>query len=548
MDDNTHVSCDMTPRSALCRSPLMPVRMVPSVPEVSLMLGNNLFLCAKGASHVKALSLPREYGQEEMFTRSTMASASPREYGKKIMFARNDRALSPPHEYGKREMFSRIEQAPSPPQGHGKQEMLVRNEQTSALQHKYSKQEMFSRSVQFKSNSSHDKYRQMKVCSKVNQRNLYTNSLPNYEGMALESSDKKLSDNEVYTDGKSASSDTFENPKFLPFQSPKTTEKKLNKEDENQFKERAHGAEVESAAHIVTLDALYRLVLAQSEQLKCLQERVDCILANTERVPVPHRETSEKSTQTDVQMVSVGTMKPLSESALSPDLPDETICLNSVNIATVPEHIPSPQSSIHVSMQDYEEDEGDCCGSHVESGQGNLLQPVESQSEATGWTFYNDLVGQVNKLLKEPEEEMGCVNQNSPGHEGQDVAKEQTRLRPQAPPSTRRFEVESVQCPQQRIQVGSSDSDISVHINALARKYLGAEASAKTSSRTSRARQRPVELPLTALQDPEHYVMLPTEAGAAGSSCEYVPRHHRPAAPADKILDISTLKRQPKLL
>jgi hypothetical protein len=38
---------------------------------------------------------------------------------------------------------------------------------------------------------------------------------------------------------------------------------------------------------------------------------------------------------------------------------DETIYFNSMDLPTVQEQIPSPVSSIHVDMQDYEEDEED---------------------------------------------------------------------------------------------------------------------------------------------------------------------------------------------
>lgn len=44
-------------------------------------------------------------------------------------------------------------------------------------------------------------------------------------------------------------------------------------------------------------------------------------------------------------------------SAHAPESVDETICFNSLDLSTVQEQVPSPASSIHVDMHDYEDDE-----------------------------------------------------------------------------------------------------------------------------------------------------------------------------------------------
>jgi hypothetical protein len=41
----------------------------------------------------------------------------------------------------------------------------------------------------------------------------------------------------------------------------------------------------------------------------------------------------------------------------APESNDETICFNSLALSTVQEQAPSPVSSIHVDMHDYEDDE-----------------------------------------------------------------------------------------------------------------------------------------------------------------------------------------------
>jgi hypothetical protein len=41
------------------------------------------------------------------------------------------------------------------------------------------------------------------------------------------------------------------------------------------------------------------------------------------------------------------------------DSSDETMYFNSMDMPTLQEHAPSPVSSIHVDMQDYEDDEED---------------------------------------------------------------------------------------------------------------------------------------------------------------------------------------------
>lgn len=43
----------------------------------------------------------------------------------------------------------------------------------------------------------------------------------------------------------------------------------------------------------------------------------------------------------------------------APENSDETVCFNSIDLPAVQEHAPSPMSSIHVDMHDYEDDDDD---------------------------------------------------------------------------------------------------------------------------------------------------------------------------------------------
>nr|CAD7407760.1 unnamed protein product [Timema poppensis] len=79
---------------------------------------------------------------------------------------------------------------------------------------------------------------------------------------------------------------------------------------------------------------------------------------------------------------------------------NESLTLQGTDLPTVPELDPSPVGSIHVDMAEYRDSSDDDADTadHSERHDGQCANNL--QENVVGWTFYNNVVGQVNKLLE----------------------------------------------------------------------------------------------------------------------------------------------------
>lgn len=82
---------------------------------------------------------------------------------------------------------------------------------------------------------------------------------------------------------------------------------------------------------------------------------------------------------------------------------EESFTLNEADLAidTIAEQAPSPASSIHVNMTEYKSNSSDS-GSESDYSESSSEDEKPAEPEI-GWTFYNNVVGQVNKILKRKE-------------------------------------------------------------------------------------------------------------------------------------------------
>ncbi|XP_034233213.1 uncharacterized protein LOC117640629 [Thrips palmi] len=81
---------------------------------------------------------------------------------------------------------------------------------------------------------------------------------------------------------------------------------------------------------------------------------------------------------------------------------------NGADLPTVTEQPVSPMSSIHVDLHDYGSSSSDESGSSESdengSSNGDEMSPTKeegSEPKPNGWTFYNNVLGQVNRILEE---------------------------------------------------------------------------------------------------------------------------------------------------
>ncbi|PNF14800.1 hypothetical protein B7P43_G07017 [Cryptotermes secundus] len=412
-----------------------------------------------------------------------------------------------------------------------------------------------------------------------------------------------------------------------------------------------------------SLSDLYSLIHSQNEQLRHLQAQVDTLLltrdtSSSAATPVctsiqslkKHVQVVDESTQTVITdihcdaavstdptpVVSVGVMTTLTDAADSqqpqdmkrtdqhnrkprsgnssvcyhssvhvPESHDETICFNSLELSTVQEQAPSPVSSIHVDMHDYEDDEedDDDIAQEMDScKEDNSQQRNNEGLNRIGWTFYNNVVGQVNKLLKDLPHDSDPRNRCDDEHDSRRLNKNEEDVKnatmdqlrkmgisfhnacsSDVPVEVRRVQqFDSLHCPRLDIvpiATESSESDTSIHINALALKYLNHNEQGKQADRMQdvtfyNVAMKTTNLSLGTLKYLERYHLLPSQGDANGgvvrikesnklchNAGERIQRlgsargdtkaevpYQQLQSSTDKILDITTLKKQPKLL
>ncbi|PSN32899.1 hypothetical protein C0J52_13329 [Blattella germanica] len=265
-------------------------------------------------------------------------------------------------------------------------------------------------------------------------------------------------------------------------------------------------------------------------------------------------------------------MRPSHHETISEEAnPDESLCLNSLDLPSVRMHVPSPMPSIHVDMQDFEEDDEDEDSESSRSSSGHLQN---GQTARVGWTFYNQVVGQVNKLLDNQTDRAknddidNVVNVVNPidKRDVRTATLEQLKKLgisfhsedQDVPVHNRAQQFDSMHYPRlemRPLESENSECDNSLQINALAMKYMKEENFKETKLCNISMK---TNFSFATLRYLERYHLLPSNSqeGAQG-----IPNNHiggqfetRKSPNAhfngnvDKILDITTIKNQPKLL
>ncbi|KAJ9596793.1 hypothetical protein L9F63_012174 [Diploptera punctata] len=219
------------------------------------------------------------------------------------------------------------------------------------------------------------------------------------------------------------------------------------------------------------------------------------------------------------------------EQTLSEDMHhQDSICLNSLNLPSMQVEAPSPLPSIHVDMHDFEDDDINSESSHCSNADSQ--QPVR-----VGLTFYNKVVEQVNKLLQESSKEKA---------ENQGVKYVSNKGRPYD--AVRNATIEQLQ--KMGISI-HSDADQDVRNEPCDSDNLRFNAMAQLCNISMKT----TNFSLATLQYLEKYHLLPSNQQvpyrevvnnrAQAKSTQNTQPH---AGNFDKILDVTTIKNQPKLL
>ncbi|XP_014261742.1 uncharacterized protein LOC106673869 isoform X2 [Cimex lectularius] len=238
---------------------------------------------------------------------------------------------------------------------------------------------------------------------------------------------------------------------------------------------------------------------------------------------------------------------------------DESFTLNGVEIPTVVDNVPSPQTSFHLDMQDYRSTStsDSAESSSEESGSDEELKGTQQ----VGWTFYDNVVGKVNNMLKKADD---LEEEEDSENEIRNTTMEQLKRLGIS------F-VESENTNPKKVTFGQggfkepllqhklrADCDTSMRMNALATKYLtGKLERVKDAALTG---QTNTNLSFATMRYLERYHLVPQEK-TPKDECngnkktktkknkldkKKVKNLHN--AKSGKILDITAIKQQPKLL
>uniref|UniRef100_A0A1B6D0T9 Uncharacterized protein n=1 Tax=Clastoptera arizonana TaxID=38151 RepID=A0A1B6D0T9_9HEMI len=227
---------------------------------------------------------------------------------------------------------------------------------------------------------------------------------------------------------------------------------------------------------------------------------------------------------------------------------DKSFTLNEADLVinTVAEQIPSPTSSVHVDMQDYN-------SSSYDNSSDSSSEEESSKEPQVGWTFYNNVVGQVNNILHKKSHHMKTPDTF-------DAVRNATMEH------LRRLGISFNDVDNtisKKVTFGASneknETDITMHFNALAMECLNEDRGIRNNSNLSYATLHyleryhllpknqdtmfqqqtasvpPIEKIRKQKKKKETYHKLPQQTKSKKKS-------------ASKILDITTLKQQPKLL
>ncbi|XP_039286290.1 uncharacterized protein LOC111052774 [Nilaparvata lugens] len=262
--------------------------------------------------------------------------------------------------------------------------------------------------------------------------------------------------------------------------------------------------------------------------------------------------------------------------------------LNEGELQVFREPTPSPEPSIHIDIEDFSSSSSSSGASSDEESEGNANgnswdTNTDSDDVKMGWTLYNNIVGQVNNILQNPPPSNENPQQLAvPSPE--DVRRatlEQLRLLGVNLGEVDNTISKKVTFNQQlypREEIAKEDSDPVMHLNALAKMYLQQKEFHKGTSRKELAdnlRPGNTNLSHATLCYLEKYKIKPGSANrenrfdaeANGPIVTDIPKpqprrlqqhhnnHHQQQQqqlqhhyPISRILDITELKQQPKLL
>ncbi|XP_073974904.1 uncharacterized protein [Rhodnius prolixus] len=235
-----------------------------------------------------------------------------------------------------------------------------------------------------------------------------------------------------------------------------------------------------------------------------------------------------------------------------------------LNDVTVPEeNPPSPQASLHIDMQEYKTSSE----SESDSESSNSTTSDEKSSKPLGWTLYDTVVGKVNDML-----------QKSVDNEEKDLADDDVRnatidhlrqlgvsfVEPESPVTKRVTFTKPKSNKMTSRQQLHCDSETSLHMNALANKYLKHEQHNFSGQKEYKVQKlgSPNNLSQATLRYLDRYQLSPSENKndidqhqekikknkKKKEKLKAVEKVHSRQTKCGKILDITAIKKQPKLL
>ncbi|XP_018328117.1 uncharacterized protein LOC108738981 isoform X2 [Agrilus planipennis] len=194
----------------------------------------------------------------------------------------------------------------------------------------------------------------------------------------------------------------------------------------------------------------------------------------------------------------------------------------------VPEQSHSPDNSIHVEMQDYSSDSDD-------------ENPIN-----VGWTLYDNIVGQVNQVLKKKSKNEICRDKKfNPLQAVKEATINHLKTMGINVPIENLDDVNSGCDSSNSSNSSCSPTEISFAVKQLLMKYMPDEQLAKVATENSQEKfgNRRSDFSFATLQYMQKYNLLAKENKTIPAQmCSPVKTN------ANKILDITALKQQPKLM
>ncbi|XP_014287989.1 SCL-interrupting locus protein homolog isoform X2 [Halyomorpha halys] len=283
--------------------------------------------------------------------------------------------------------------------------------------------------------------------------------------------------------------------------------------------------------------------------------------------PASHNSSSESETSSSVEfsceekerVITQGNIqkKMRSKKNKSGRYIEDSILLNGTDIPARIEHSPSPTGSVNIDMQDY--------ASSSNSDTSDDSDSTEDKPAPVGWTFYDKVVGKVNHMLNESESETEEDSENEIRNKTLEQLRRLGVSIEESPASKRVTFNEAAYVPQQQ-KLFLGESDTSMKMNALAMKYLQEDkamvsASPKSVDKCTGGLTNNTNLSVATLRYLEKY-HLPMVSGSPEVKIEKSKKKKdkrkdekkdfkkktKASDHSGKILDITAIKQQPKLL